>query len=755
MYVYFRTNLLLLSEVSGIVIAKTGNIPVLAFSTRYDINTDSIDGQEGSSMKKIIRYAVSMMTACIMVLAVMPLQANAADYSITVTPANTSGGAVLSAPVNNVFTLTDNGKTAEIIVTNGPDQMAVTDQSFTYSETSSSPSIGIAFITTPETGYKYVVKTNDGSTWQLGTETIHLINSTTVDCLKTNVPITGGTTIQLSIEKLNNVTLAVQTGSISFTGTQSAGTTYTFHDSSSAKTADLMIQDSTHQNVYSTGTTFEAAGKMQLTFSNVAGGTTVIVSFDGASYLASYDDYNQSYFCNINFNKSGTADIQFIKGFTVTLPAEYNAAYLTNYGTVEYSDSENGTFLPISQGTIATKTEIINFQNGELLTFYNYTFQNENTRYIKAVLPTANPLGLTAIEALGLMQGSDMVENGTLDNGEVKKLLGGGNIQYDNWYTISWSYDEASKLSPAYEVFKHGKIIITAINGDPNFKDKFGQPAIQSDGSGTTGLAMLQPNSKVTIKFVPDAGYQFAGFEINGQPITEGIYVEDELYTYTFDIHNQLHFTSNFIEGTDIVTNNSDHVQSASIENGAAGVGSGNAELDVEDAAVEESIKLQMQTAAGTGSTIQTVLGLTVNQYIAKGTVITKDNLSSKTAWIIQKTDLEEKVKVSIVLDEGVVPEGAAVSVVRKHGDTIAAIPATYDAATRTLSFVTDKFSEYAVATSPKAAAVSTASTATETKDSASPATGSASNLMLYGFLLFTSITAVCISIRRLRLYRR
>lgn len=317
---------------------------------------------------------------------------------------------------------------------------------------------------------------------------------------------------------------------------------------------------------------------------------------------------------------------------------------------------------------------------------------------------------------------------GNLSNGEAKLLVGSGSLQYDDWFTISWAYDAAYSLGPD-DLVTNGKIIITNVTGgvDPT------RNAIANDGSGMEGLAFLSAGATVTIRFVPDAGYQFTGVKANGTPI-EGVDASNDRYAYTFTAEGMIHFSSSFEKFDDVVSGSASHVESASLENGAAAVGSGNAQLIVADGAVDNGIQVSLKNAAGDDATIQGVLSLTLSQIITKGAALEAGNITDETAWITQKTELDEPVTVSIVLDEGVVPDGSVVSVVRRHTDadgtvSTTLIEATYDAATRMLAFSSRLFSEFAIATKPAASVAPTSPAASPTEavtPVATPADGSA-----------------------------
>lgn len=369
-------------------------------------------------------------------------------------------------------------------------------------------------------------------------------------------------------------------------------------------------------------------------------------------------------------------------------------------------------------------------------TLYNYTFTSSQTVYVKATWPNGNPKGFTAMEAIGMCQGD------TLTNGEAKQLIGSGAIQYDDWYTFSWAYD-AEHVIGGDDLVKNGKIIIKSVSGGTNPE----RNKVSADGSGAEGLAFLSDGAQITIQFVPDAGYQFTGIKVNGEAI-KGVVPSSELYTYTFTAKGMVHFSGSFDESEDIVSNTATKATKLGLANGANAVGNGNAVLNAADSLdVDNGIQVQMQSAAGDGATIQTILGLTLSRAVACGVPLTEENIAAGLAWVNQMTELAQPVTVSMVLDEGVVPDGQTVTVVRRHvnadGSTsITTVDCTYDAATRTLTFSSALFSDFAIATAPPTtdtSATANTGTSTSTKAAKTAKTGDDANpAMLYvafGFL--------------------
>ena len=89
--------------------------------------------------------------------------------------------------------------------------------------------------------------------------------------------------------------------------------------------------------------------------------------------------------------------------------------------------------------------------------------------------------------------------------------------------TVTWAYDSDSFGSDAY--LEHGKAQITAIEGVSDF-----QLCLAQSGRCKGRKYCGSGRKKVTIKLVPDYGYQVAGLQLNG-----GVTLQpDDAQTSTF-----------------------------------------------------------------------------------------------------------------------------------------------------------------------------------------------------------------------------
>ena len=158
-------------------------------------------------------------------------------------------------------------------------------------------------------------------------------------------------------------------------------------------------------------------------------------------------------------------------------------------------------------------------------------------------------------------------------------------------YTVIWNYDSSQGVDSFVE---HGKVeIVSAVASDEMGQwSGIEQPALpgennmQQDDRG--GRFVIKPGSTVTVKIVPDYGYQFVAGTLNGTVITPGT----EMSTFTFTMPSaQLHLSALFTESADKTLTSAAGVSGARIQNGGNAIQSGNLELTVADSAITEAGK--------------------------------------------------------------------------------------------------------------------------------------------------------------------
>ena len=132
-------------------------------------------------------------------------------------------------------------------------------------------------------------------------------------------------------------------------------------------------------------------------------------------------------------------------------------------------------------------------------------------------------------------------------------------------------------------------------------------------------------------------------------------------------------------------------VTGGSITGGEKVIDSGNLRLSVIDSNMTAEQKVQMQNSAAAKDTdILTYLEVDLERFVNKG--------NSGDEWIEDLEELSEKIKITLNVGTDLDANKTYV-VVREHNGVYEQIPATYDKVDGTLTFESDRFSDYALAT--------------------------------------------------------
>ena len=254
-----------------------------------------------------------------------------------------------------------------------------------------------------------------------------------------------------------------------------------------------------------------------------------------------------------------------------------------------------------------------------------------------------------------------------------------------------WTYEDENQGD---DYIDHGIMELISVN----YKDR-DYPPEELNNPGTAfewgqdehgGSAVLPVGAVVTVKLIPDYGYQLTSFGINGGNFGTG----DELSTFTFEIKpGNAHLGAHFTPVADKVTSSSDIVASGSIALGSD-LSGGSAQLEISDAEDELSDeKLDaFETAAG-NYTITDYLNLDLYNVYYKGTE------DEENVWKNEVNTLEDDATISVSLADTVNPDNIVIIHNIHNGEEFETIPVdSYDSKTNTITFKTDSFSTYAIA---------------------------------------------------------
>ena len=250
-------------------------------------------------------------------------------------------------------------------------------------------------------------------------------------------------------------------------------------------------------------------------------------------------------------------------------------------------------------------------------------------------------------------------------------------IQIDNKaLTITWAYDKQTYGDDAY--LEHGKAYVIAIEG---VNDLHSIPFANNPGDAKGGHIAVETGKKVTIKLIPDYGYQIAGVRLNGgETLTPDA---NNISTFTFVMGDgNVHFKGIFTKAADTISvSGSNAVGQASIQDGSNAAPSGNLRLTVADnkSYNTDSVKNMVK-----GATSAQAIDLTLDQIVSKG---------NGTNWENNITEFDKPITLNIELED--YDANYDYTVVRNHDGDIAELETSV--ADGSISFKTNRFSTYVI----------------------------------------------------------
>ena len=302
-----------------------------------------------------------------------------------------------------------------------------------------------------------------------------------------------------------------------------------------------------------------------------------------------------------------------------------------------------------------------------------------------------------ATQAVGTSEDTAITVNGTQHIQIDRKCL-----------TVTWAYDDTYGEDGRIE---HGTAEIIKINGQDVSQMTFSNFA-NNPGDKSGGHLAVKRDDVVTIKLIPDYGYQLSGASINGVTLAP----QTEVSTFTFKMPDtNVHFKGIFTQTSDEINTSATKVSSASFENGANAAPSGNLRLTVADSNEDTTNALAQVANAVSAEAVN----LTLDQIVSKG---------NGNSWETPVTQFSQPVKMKLKVAE--YDTAAGYEVVREHNGNLTKLT-TSMSEDGTLTFETNQFSTYFIVKTAKKADNGNAKTENSSNTSsttASSAAGSTDN---------------------------
>lgn len=224
-----------------------------------------------------------------------------------------------------------------------------------------------------------------------------------------------------------------------------------------------------------------------------------------------------------------------------------------------------------------------------------------------------------------------------------------------------------------------------------------------TDRRDAWGEALVPYGAELTIRVIPDPGYQLVGLTNS----SAGFTTTDEVGVYKIVFNeenmgngaNNFHLGAIFEEVDDEVIPNSVNVKSGNIETDT-NFENGTAKLEVNDVISMSPNRMEQfeTTATDEGYDIENYLDISLYNSIYKGGK--KDSSGNYESWDTPIENIDNKATITLELENDMSGKNLAIVHETHNGDEITGyelIDATYNEENNTITFETDSFSNYAI----------------------------------------------------------
>ena len=221
---------------------------------------------------------------------------------------------------------------------------------------------------------------------------------------------------------------------------------------------------------------------------------------------------------------------------------------------------------------------------------------------------------------------------------------------------------------------------------------------VYTEFDSSMGEATLPVGTELTVKLIPDPGYQLTSFGLNGNPFEPG----NEPCVYTFTITGgNFHLEAKFTEEGNEVKSSVDTIQNGNIKLNGDAFEYGTAKLEVGDASNISANRIAEfdNKAEEAGYNVTDYLDLSLFNTVYKGGL--KDNNGNYESWDTSITNLNNDADITLQLKDNMAGKDLVIVHELHEGANVTGyeiIDATYNDENNTVTFKTDSFSNYAIA---------------------------------------------------------
>lgn len=263
----------------------------------------------------------------------------------------------------------------------------------------------------------------------------------------------------------------------------------------------------------------------------------------------------------------------------------------------------------------------------------------------------------------------------TLDGDTRQECIAHGTLSF-----IEGEY--AGKIYESVEEWRNGEAygahVFDWTDGNKNYEDE----------ADAWGSAAFPKGAKITMKLIPDEGYQL--ISLYGD---ENVEPQDEVGVYTITMAGGMnsHLSATFIKVEDSVKINASLVNDGQINNLENIYNEGTMQLSIDNADIDENSRQGFDNIAqAEDGEIHDYMDISLDNIIYKASENADDS------WNRNVSTLENPAQISLTLNDDY--SDKELFIIHEHEGDYNIIPVNYDKENNSITFETDKFSNYALA---------------------------------------------------------
>lgn len=397
----------------------------------------------------------------------------------------------------------------------------------------------------------------------------------------------------------------------------------------------------------------------------------------------------------INFKLPGnTEDIEMgvnnLKWKDDLLPPNATGVSTINPVSVAY-DYDNSGFVKLSYSISNASTKITSL----IVNDVDYTIQtpqtdeeiyaniddgSRSTKPVEITIPYSSEYVIKVVASEHDLMGGfgwNYLPEETLDGDSRKECIPHGTLTFVSGEYNNVTYSSVQEWNNATI---YGAHLFSWTDGDKYY----------SDPKDAWGSAAFPKNAKITMKLIPDKGYQLVSLYGDKDLVRED---EVGVYTITMTGGMNSHLSAEFVAVDDVLNVYSSAVKVGEFQNLENPTKEGTMKLSVTDANLDGEKQTAFDEKAQEEEVeIKQILDISLANTIYKATS------NPELAWDTPVTELTSDTKIKLELVEDLSKEEEII-LIHNHNDAFEIIPVDYDENDNSITFTTKKFSDYAIAT--------------------------------------------------------